>query len=171
MRLISSVLRTVILLGVVAGLASVVGALVARGRLWSRGSALDDEVDLVAIFDAANLASTSSAFRRATVTAWYGGGTLDLRGATIDPGGARITIRAIFGGYRLLVPPTWRVDLETIAFFGGVGDVRDESLVDPSGPLLTIDGIAVFGGIGIMSAAPDLDEEPATLDLEGVATA
>lgn len=167
MRLIPTFLRTFIVLGIVAGLTSAIAAFVAKGRLASSGSAEDAEVDLVAIYDASNFASTSPAFRRATVTAWYGGGTLDLRAATLDPAGARLTIRALFGGYRVVLPETWRVELELTAILGGVGDTRNADLANPDGPLLVIDGMAVFGGIGIVSNAPDLDEAEPEVALEG----
>ena len=167
MRLIPRFLRTFIALAVLAGLGSAIAAFVARGRLTSAGSATDHEVDVVAIYGARTFASASPAFRRANVTAWYGGGTLDLRAATLDPGGAQVTVRAIFGGFRLVLPAAWRVEVRTLAVLGGVGDGRRTDLIDPNGPVLTIDGLAVFGGIGIVSEAPDLDEARPEMALEG----
>ena len=157
MRVIPTVLRTFIALTIVASIASAIAAFAAKGRMTSRGTAADDEVDLVVIYEAANFASTAPALRRAKVTTWYGGGTVDLRGATLDPAGATLTMKAIFGGLRLVVPEKWRVELKSVGIFGGVGDSRSQDLVDANGPLLTIDGFAIFGGIGIVSEAPDLD--------------
>jgi hypothetical protein len=159
MRVIGGFLRTFIGLSIMAGIASAIAAAVAKGRLLSKGEPADDELDLVAIYDALDLASTAPALRRASYTAWYGGGTLDLRGATLDPAGADLTVRAIFGGFRLIVPATWRVELHMAGVFGGIGDGRKRDLIDPVGPVLRIDGFAVFGGVGILSEAADFDED------------
>jgi predicted membrane protein len=159
MRVIGKLIRTFFVLSFIAGIVSAIGAFYAKGRLFSKGEPSDDELELVAIYEPRNFASTATAFRHASYTAWYGGGTLDLRGATLDPGGATLEVRAIFGGFRLVIPETWRVQLETVGVFGGIGDARDASKVDPIGPLLVIHGFAIFGGVGIVADAPDLDEE------------
>ena len=157
MRVIGKLIRTFFVLSLVAGIVSGIAAYYAKGRLLSKGEPADDELDLVAIYEALDLASTAPALRRASYTAWYGGGTLDLRGATLDPAGATLTVRAIFGGFRLVVPATWPVELHTVGVFGGIGDARKKELIDAQGPVLRIEGFAVFGGVGIMSEAPDLD--------------
>jgi hypothetical protein len=164
MRFIGGTLRLILALSILAGIGSAIGAYVAKLRLFSKGEPADDEIDLVAIYDARDLTSTAPAFRRATVTAWYGGGTLDLRGATLDPAGATLSIRAIFGGYRLVVPASWRVELATVGILGGVGDGRDKELVDAGGPVLTIEGFAILGGVGIVSEAPDLEKAESEVD-------
>ena len=166
-----ALLRTFIVLTLIVSIASALAAIVARGRMTSHGGPADDELDLVAIFEGMELASTAPALRRASVTTWYGGGSLDLRDATLDPAGAEIAARAVFGGFRLVVPPTWRVETHGIGIFGGFGDARNRELVDPEGPLLTIKGFALFGGVGIVSEAPDLDRvEPAVTDAAPEAT-
>jgi hypothetical protein len=156
MRSIGGLLRAFLVVGFVLSVASAIAAVVARGRMASKGGPADDELDLVAIYDGLEMASTAPALRRASVTVWYGGGTLDLRGATLDPTGALLTVRAVFGGFRLVVPPTWRVELHGKGVFGGFGDGRKADLVDPEGPMLRIEGYATFGGVGIVSEAPDL---------------
>jgi len=57
-----------------------------------------DEVDLRAIFESLEFTSTATAFRGGTIECWFGGGSVDLRGATLDPAGATLRVRAIFGG-------------------------------------------------------------------------
>lgn len=166
MRLIGGLFRTFITLTVLGSIGSAIGAFYAKGRLTSKGEPGDDELDLVAIYEALDLRSHAPAFRRGSYTAWYGGGTLDLRGATLDPAGATLTIRAVFGGIRLVLPATWRVEVATLGIMGGIGDGRKKDLVDESGPVLRIEGFAVFGGVGIVSEAPDLDKETETLPIE-----
>ncbi|TAJ99213.1 MAG: hypothetical protein EPO36_13050 [Chloroflexota bacterium] len=159
MRIIGGLLRTFIVLTLVAGAASAIAAFYAKGRLVSKAEPDDDELDLVAIYEGLDLSSQAPALRRASFTAWYGGGTLDLRGATLDPAGATLTVRAVFGGFRLVIPATWRVELATVGIFGGIGDGRQKDAIDAGGPILRIEGFAVFGGVGIVSDAPDLDDD------------
>ena len=141
-------------------LISAIAAAVLKERLLSQGEPEDDYVALVTIYTGRDFKSTAKAFRGGTALTWYGGGSVDLRGATLDPAGAHLTLRAIFGGLRLVVPETWKIENRMTAIFGGVGDVRDaDAAVD--GPTLVLDGFALFGGVGIVSEAPDLDAEAA----------
>jgi len=157
MRAIRSILGLFIGLTVLAALGSALGAVVMKSRLTSHGEEPDEEISLVAIYSGRDFKSTARAFRSGSVLAWYGGGTVDLRGATLDPAGAVLNVRAIFGGFRLVVPETWKVERNVTAIFGGIGDARDEDAVVADGPTLMLDGFALFGGIGIVSEAPDLD--------------
>ena len=162
MRLFSLVIRTFLVVSLLAGIGSAVAAAMTKRRLTADGEPTppeptDNELDLVAIFDGTEMASTAPAFRHAKVTAWYGGSSLDLRDATLDPSGATIDVKAIFGGSQLVVPETWRVELQGRGIIGGFADTRDQELVDPAGPVLTVNGLAVFGGIGITSEAPELE--------------
>lgn len=163
MRIIRTLLTLFFGLFLVAGIASAVGAAILKGRLESRGEESDDEIDLVAIYEGRDFTSTASAFRGGSVLAWYGGGTVDLRGATLDPAGATLDLRAIFGGIQLVVPETWHVERSTVGIFGGTGDGRDLDRVSPDGPTLYLTGYAIFGGAGIVSAGPDLAPVAATV--------
>jgi hypothetical protein len=153
MRAIRSIIGLTVGLFLLTGISSAIAAALAKHRLASSGTTTDDEFELVTIFDGGDFTSTAPALRRGTVLAWYGGRTIDLRGATLDPAGARLTIRAIFGGVELIVPPSWQVDQQIIAILGGAGDTRDQSLVDETGPVLRIDGLALFGGVGIVATS------------------
>jgi hypothetical protein len=119
-----------------------------------------DEVDLVATFGPLDFASTAKAFRGGSVTTWFGGGTLDLRGATLDPGGATLRASALFGGGSLIVPEDWNVETRLIGL-GGAGDGRGGDKRDGDGPTLRLEGIAVFGGWGISSQPPTEEYVPA----------
>jgi hypothetical protein len=155
-------LKLVMGLWVIGFVGSLIGAAIAKGRFASTGDRADDEVDLVAIFEPLEFSSTAPTLRWVSVLAWYGGGTVDLRGASLDPAGATLTLRAIYGGIRLIVPETWRVEREATGIFGGVGDARDQARVAPEGPLLRVEGFAIFGGAGILSEAADLAPVAAT---------
>ncbi len=155
-----TLIRLVLRLALLGLVGAVAGALYARGRLVSRGEPDDDEVELVGIFEGFELASRAGAFRGGTLLAWFGGGTLDLRGATLAPTGARLTVHALFGGAQLVVPDDWDVECRLVGVAGGLGDDRarhrpmqeghDSGGAD-HGPTLTIDGWAAFGGVGVTS--------------------
>lgn len=113
-----------------------------------------DEVDIVASFAPLEFHSESQAFRGGTVTTWFGGGTLDLRDATLDPAGATIHANALFGGGNLIVPETWNVETRLMGI-GGAGDGRPKSERAADAPTLRLEGTAWFGGWGITSADPE----------------
>lgn len=165
MRAIRNLVGLFLGLSLLAGIASVIAAMVAKGRLESTGGDADDELDIVTIYDSKDVRSVASALRRVSLLCWYGSATLDLRAATIDPDGATITLRTLFGGVRVVVPEGWRIERDLVAVFGGAGDTRDQALVSDGGPTIRLRGFAIFGGIGITADAPDLDIDP-TDDIE-----
>jgi hypothetical protein len=168
MRLPARILGAFLAVLIVAGIGSALGALFARGRVAGKNTPADDEFDLVAIYEPMNVASTATALRRVRVTTWYGGGTVDLRGAMLDRTGARLTMRALFGGIRLVVPEAWRVQLSGTGVFGGFGDGRTVGELGPGAPMLTIDGWAVFGGVGVVADAPELRAGEASTEPTGM---
>ncbi len=112
-----------------------------------------DEIDLVATFGPLDYRSTSSAFRGGTVATWFGGGTLDLRDATLAAEGATLRVSALFGGGNLIVPADWRVETHLVGV-GGAGDGRPDGNPPVGGPTLRLEGTVVFGGWGVTSEAP-----------------
>ena len=113
-----------------------------------------DEVQLTAFFEPLSFQSRAGSFRGGTVELWYGGGIIDLRGATLDPGGAVLTVRAIFGGCQVIVPESWPVETH-VRGIGGAGDTRSPGNRATDGPSLTVEGVVVFGGFGISSEVSD----------------
>jgi hypothetical protein len=132
-----------------------VAARIARDRIVSIGGPDSDEIDLAAVLQPIALDSRARAFRGGRVLAWFGGVDVDLRGATLDPTGARLTFRAIFGGGRVIVPAEWRVSIQVISVFGGAVDARSAEERGGDSPLLVIDGLAVFGGVAVVSEKPE----------------
>lgn len=116
-----------------------------------------DEIDLSAYFEPLEFRSTATAFRGGQVECWFGGGTLDLREAKLDPTGARLQVTAVFGGGTVIVPEDWVVETHVVGI-GGAGDVRarmgQEQPPTDGAPRLVIEGKVVFGGFGVMSRDP-----------------
>ena len=123
-----------------------------RGRAVGapiRGDA-DAVVRATAIFSGPHVASTATRFRGAWLTAVFGGVTLDLRGAGLDPGGASVNAPVAFGGVEILVPEGWRINVRSTPIFGGIEDKTDRSAVpDDKAPTLSLDAVVLFGGVEI----------------------
>ena len=135
-------------------IAGVIGAVRAKRRIVLLADPDADEVVLAAIFGPLQYRSSARSFRGGSIECWYGGGVVDLRGATLDPGRARLTVRAVLGGGQILVPPTWHV-VSHVRGIGGVSDVRPTGTELGDEPRLTIEGLVVFGGFAIGSADAD----------------
>jgi predicted membrane protein len=89
-----------------------------------------------------------SEFRGAELTAFMGGGKLDLREAAIADGQAIVQVLAVMGGFELLVPDTWNVIIEATPFLGGI-DVKARTSLNPSAPRLIVRGFVMMGGLDI----------------------
>jgi predicted membrane protein len=91
---------------------------------------------------------TSAALQRAELTAFMGGGKLDLRDAVMAPGGAVIDVFSVMGGFEIIVPDSWPVDIEVTPFMGGCDD---KTMPHPggTGPRLVIRGFVMMGGLDI----------------------
>ena len=136
------------------------GAAIARRRVASVGAPDDDEIALAAILGPVEFESHARAFRGGSMLMWFGGGDVDLRGASLDPVGARLLVRTLFGGGRIIVPESWNVDLRVRAVFGGSTDLRPAVERAPDAPTLVIDGWAVFGGFAVFATRPEEDRTP-----------
>jgi hypothetical protein len=155
MRTLRSLLGLLAGLVVMAGVASAVIAAIAKRHLVSRGAEDDDQVDLVVIFDGLEFTSRARAFRSGSILTWYGGATIDLTDARLDPAGAVLEARTVFGGLQLIVPPAWPVDLQVVGFAAGVADTRDPGAIDPSGPRLLLTGWAMAGGVAVIKGGAE----------------
>jgi hypothetical protein len=150
---------------VLTSIAAAIAARVMKERIIPIDAPDANEVRLAAIFEPIDFRSRANAFRGGTLECWYGGGVIDLRDAFLDPGGARLEVRAVFGGAQIVVPETWRVTTSVVGI-GGIGDARSKVERPVTAPLLVIEGIAIMGGFGITS---ELSEREATAVADAVA--
>jgi hypothetical protein len=134
-------------------------ALIAMGLIaiarWAGAGPLprdagEDVVVASGIFGGPKVVNASTSFRGASLTAVFGGVTLDLRNARPAPEGARITATAAFGGIDILVPHGWRLAMKATPIFGGVDDkTRHDPDLPADAPLLELDALAAFGGVTV----------------------
>ena len=144
------IIRLVFVSWVASMIVGAVAALQAKRRVGPTTDESADEIVASAIFGPLDYHSTARALRGGTVELWYGGGVLDLRDATLAPGGATLHVRAVLGGGQILVPADWRI-VSNVRGMGGIQDVREAKGDVVDGPVLTIDGLLIAAGVAVMS--------------------
>jgi hypothetical protein len=137
------------LLVILVGLWIVFGAF---GR-WGGGrrfiGAKDNELDAFSLFAGLSRRVESQSFRGGKATAIFGGLELDLTQARLAEEKAAIELSAIFGGIEVRVPRSWRLEVDSQPFLGGIED-KHTFVPGPEGsPTLHIKASAIFGGIEI----------------------
>jgi hypothetical protein len=142
---------------VVSMAAGTIAAFRMKRRLGPNTDENADEIVASAIFGPLAYRSTSRRLHGGRLELWYGGGVLDLREAVLDPAGATLQLRAVFGGGQILVPADWKV-VSSVRGLGGLTDVRPARGHLDGAPVLTIDGVVIAGGFAVMS---ELDEDGA----------
>jgi len=111
-------------------------------------TASDDDFKLMALMDGRAVTSEAGSLRTGTAIACMGGIDIDLRGATLDPGGAHIALKAFMGGIRLLVPATWKVYVDVDSRAGEIEiKTSDPESLDDDASRITVEAITRAGGI------------------------
>ena len=136
------------LLLVMVGGRIVLQAMSPDARLLGGGVDGSAVVSAVAVMGGFDRKVVSNQFRGGEVTAFMGGGKLDLRDAKPLDGQAVINVFALMGGYEIFVPDTWHVVVEVTAFMGGVED-KTRPASDPAAPRLRLRGFVMMGGVEI----------------------
>jgi hypothetical protein len=151
-RLLAKLLGLVIGLSVVGAVAGAIAAASQKKKAPPPPDLAADEIDLVTIMDGIEFASAATAFRGGRVTCWYAGVDLDLREATLDPGGADLEVRTAFGGTRVVVAPGVPVTVAGPAIFGGRSNAAGDAPTGAGAPVLRITGFTVFGGLQVVAS-------------------
>jgi hypothetical protein len=134
-------------------------ALLSRAKTREESAALEPDADEIRLRTALGpmaFTSRARALRGGVVDCWYGGGFVDLREATLDPAGAVLRVRAVFGAGQIVVPDTWRV-IARVRGIGGLNDGRPRTELPEDAPQLTIVGVALFGGFAVQSELPEAE--------------
>lgn len=129
-----------------------------RGRGLPSREVESDHLDLFVVLGTRRRQVTSGVFRGGSLTAVAGGCDVDLRGAALSGGEAKLEVLAFWGGIHLHVPDDWNVSLQVTPIMGGVDDSRSrkhraletEAEGRPSGgPHLFVHGFVLMGGIEV----------------------
>ena len=138
---------------VVTTVMRLVGMVISRAY-EGEGTASDDDFKLMALMSGRLLTSEATSLRTGTAVAAMGGIDIDLTGATLDPGGAHVSLKAYLGGIRMSVPATWKVYVDEDLRAGWIElDTPDPDTLPADAPRLTVEAIARSGGIMIESEA------------------
>jgi predicted membrane protein len=108
-------------------------------------------VSAIAVMGGFERRITSHEFRGGEITAFMGGGKLDLRDAIPAGGQAVVNVFAMMGGFEILVPETWRVISEVTPFMGGIED-KSRTSSQPTAPCLILRGFMMMGGVTIKNS-------------------
>jgi hypothetical protein len=168
-RLLRGVIRAFALFvtaSTLLGTASAVAATFAKRRLDAPEDPASNQPALAAIFAGERFASAAPALRGGRVITWFAGHDVDLRGATLDPAGATVDVRTMYGGLQIAVPQGWRVRSHVRSIFGGTAIAVAEADLPADAPLLELRGFTIFGGTRV-TTSPDASWSGA--DTEGEA--
>ena len=156
-RLVRGVVRVFALFiaaSTLLGIGSAVVAASVKRRVETTEDSASNEPTAASVFAGERFVSSASRLRAARVITWFGGHDVDLRGATLDPAGARLDVQTIYGGTQIVVPDGWRVRSSVLSIIGGTQvDIEDEQLPEDA-PLLELRGFTLFGGVRV-TTSPD----------------
>lgn len=100
--------------------------------------------DEVSIFGGIEKKLISQQLEGGRVTSVFGSSEIDLRGSIVKDG-AIIEVFTMFGGCDIYVPKNWKVNVDTVAIFGGFSDSRTG--IDPNATSsIRVKGFTMFGG-------------------------
>ncbi len=118
------------------------------GRSRSRGAESEADFSALAIMGGVLRRSNAQNFRGADLTAVMGGCEIDLRQASIAPGGeAVIDIFAFWGGIDIKIPDDWTVVSRVVPIMGGI---EDKTHPPQNGDKrLVLRGLLVMGGCAV----------------------
>ena len=109
----------------------------------------EEYIDSVSVFGGTKKSILSKNFKGGDVTNIMGGAELNFYHADIN-GVVVLDVVQIFGGTKIIVPPSWEVVTEMAAVFGGIDDKRSlTQVLTVKSKVLVIKGTSIFGGIDI----------------------
>ena len=143
-----------------AGLLLVAGMVVTRlaamvvSKQFDEGSEVSDEFRRLTVMGGLEFTSRAGGLRNAEVSVIMGAAKVDLRDATIDPGGAIVLLENTMGGLALLVRDDWAVAVDDTILGGGENEVRVTPPTDlpDDAPRLNVQVITRMGGTTISTA-------------------
>jgi hypothetical protein len=146
LHLISSGLRFWPLLLVAVGVWIMVRSMTAAGPSGVTDSSA--RLSALAVLGGVDRRVTADGFQGADITAFMGGGKLDLREAKMAGPEAIVDILAVMGGFEIVTPETWHVIVDVVPLMGGYED-KTRHPADPSAPRLRLRGFVMMGGLEV----------------------
>lgn len=123
------------------------------GRIAESNAQQDTEpesenFELATYVNGKQYASKTRKLHSGSAVTMFGGTDIDLTAAELDPAGATLRLKTRFGGVKVLVPDTWRVDV-TGETKNGETDVRvsDPATLPDDAPRLSVMADTQFAGV------------------------
>ncbi len=136
----------------------IIGLAMIRNHSWksSKEPLSQDALNFSMVMGGGEYRFSSKKFKGGKVTAFLGGGTLDLTEAEMEAGEVEIDIFTMMGGLEIRIPKHWQLNVQATPLMGGVEDKTytrqsDGSGLDSphSGKKLTITGTIIMGGLEV----------------------
>ena len=126
-----------------------IGLMIVKHAIWKRkpGESDLDFMDMNFVLSGGEFNFSSKKLKGGKLTAFMGGGEIDLRDAEMKDDEIIIDVFAFWGGIDLRVPKTWRVIVQATPFMGGIESKALSS--ENSNRTLIIKGTAIMGGVEI----------------------
>jgi predicted membrane protein len=107
-----------------------------------------DKIEDISIFGGGEKVFHSDAFEGGTITAIFGGSKLDLTDCKLKEGDQYLDVTILFGGMTLIIPNSWKIQIDVVPLFGGFStkQARANVQIIDSTAVLHIKGIVIFGG-------------------------
>ena len=137
------------------GCGSAIVAAIARRRIEATEDPASNEPTAASVFTGQRFVSHAPALRRGRVITWFAGHDVDLRGATLDPSGATLDLRTMYGATQIAVPEGWRIRSRVTSVFGGTQVDVHEADLPADAPVLELRGFSLFGGVRITTSPTD----------------
>src|SRR5512140_797876 len=155
LRVIARLIATLTAVATLFGMCSAALAAVTRRRIQTTTDPASNEPTAASVFGGERFESSAPAFRGGRVVTWFSGHDVDLRGATMDPSGATLDVRTMYGGTQIAIPGGWRVESHVRSVFGGTQVDSNPGDLPVDAPLLTLRGFSLFGGVRV-TTSPDV---------------
>ena len=125
-----------------------IAARIAESKVEQDTDPESEDFVLAAYVNGKQYASRSAKLHSGSAVTVFGGTDIDLTGAELDPAGATLRLKTRFGGVKVLVPATWRVEVIGEAR-NGENEVRvaDPATLTDDAPRLSVMADTAFGGL------------------------
>ena len=148
-----ALLKALLVLAAAATVTRVAALVVSKQ--FEEGSEVSDEFRRMSVLDGLEFKSRAGGLRSGEIGVALGGATVDLRDATIDPGGATILLENTLGGLVLIVRDDWAVTVDDTLLGGGdnVVEVTPPTDLPDDAPRLDVQVLTRLGGTVITTNA------------------
>ena len=152
LRGVTRVFALVVAVTTLFGMGSAAVAAVTKRRIETTTDPASNEATATSVFAGERFESRAPALRGGRVITWFAGHDVDLRGATLDPSGATLNLRTMYGATQVAIPDGWRVESHVRSIFGGTQVDTHDADLPADAPVLQLRGFSLFGGVRVTTS-------------------